>query len=158
MVRIQNMRPLAFKLIPWEFFVKLIILSKMDKSNFIWKTCPRTLLDRHDQTGFFSSGPQRTNSNLQTGFRSIGCMVVEKSRFSDQDDLEKCALDLFWTATIKPRQIEHSVFLRTIEFTDWSQVNRMFGCGEIVIFLPRMMIWKSVPSNFFGPPQLNQRR
>ena len=33
---------------------------------------------------FFSTGPQRTNSNLHTGFRSIGCLVVEKSRFSDR--------------------------------------------------------------------------
>ena len=52
--------------------------------------CPRTLSDRHDQTEtdralwFFSTGPQWTNSNLQTGFRSIGCLVVEKSRFSDR--------------------------------------------------------------------------
>ena len=32
----------------------------------------------------FFTGPQRTNLNLQTGFGSIGCMVVEKSRFSDR--------------------------------------------------------------------------
>ena len=32
---------------------------------------------------FFSTGPQWTNLNLQTGLRSIGCSVVEKSRFSD---------------------------------------------------------------------------
>ena len=29
---------------------------------------------------------------------------------TEEDDLEKCALELFWTATIKPRQIERSVF------------------------------------------------
>merc|ERR1711875_121500 len=27
---------------------------------------------------------------------------------TEDDDLEKCALELFWTATIKPRQIERS--------------------------------------------------
>ena len=32
-----------------------------------------------------------------------------------------------------------------LEFTDWSQVNRMHGCGEIAIFRQRMRIWKSVP-------------
>ena len=37
MVRIQNMRSLAFKLIPSEFFEKLIILSKIDESNFFEK-------------------------------------------------------------------------------------------------------------------------
>ena len=31
-----------------------------------------------------STGPQRTNLNLQTGLRSIRCSVVEKSRFSDR--------------------------------------------------------------------------
>ena len=52
--------------------------------------CPRTLSDRHDQTEtdralwFFSTGPQQTNLNLQTGLRSIGCSAVEKSRFSDR--------------------------------------------------------------------------
>ena len=52
--------------------------------------CPQTLSDRHDQTEtdralwFFSTGPQRTKWNLQTCFRSIGCLVVEKSRFSDR--------------------------------------------------------------------------
>ena len=29
-------------------------------------------------------GPKQTNLNLQTGLRSIGCSVVEKSRFSDR--------------------------------------------------------------------------
>ena len=29
---------------------------------------------------------------------------------TEEDDLEKCAIKLFWTATIKPRQIERSVF------------------------------------------------
>ena len=37
MVRIQNMRSLAFKLIPGEFFEKFIILSKMDENNFFEK-------------------------------------------------------------------------------------------------------------------------
>ena len=52
--------------------------------------CNSALSDRHDQTKTdrvlwsFSTGPQQTNLNLQTGLRSIGCSVVEKSRFSDR--------------------------------------------------------------------------
>ena len=45
-----------------------------------------------------------------------------------------------------------------IKFTDWFQVNQMLGCGEIAIFRPRMMIWKSVVSNFVGTLQLNRGR
>ena len=39
---------------------------------------------RQIERSAFSTGPQRTNSNLQTGLRSIRCLVVEKSRFSDR--------------------------------------------------------------------------
>ena len=52
--------------------------------------CPRILSDRHDQTEtdralwFVSTGPQRTNSSLQTGLRSIGCLVLEKLRYFRQ--------------------------------------------------------------------------
>ena len=52
--------------------------------------CPQTLSDRHDQTEtdralwVFSTGPQRTNSNLQTGLRSTGLTVVEKTLVSDE--------------------------------------------------------------------------
>ena len=52
--------------------------------------CPRTLSDRHDQTEtdralwFFSTGPQWTNSNLQTGLRFSRGSVPEKSQFSDR--------------------------------------------------------------------------
>ena len=90
MVRIQNMRPLAFKLIPGEFFEKLIILSKMDENNFFEKCVlelSRTAMIKPKQlerSVLFSTGPQWTNLNLQTGFRSIGCLVVEKSRFFDK--------------------------------------------------------------------------
>ena len=45
--------------------------------------------------------------------------------------LEKCVLKLCPTAVIKLRQIKHSDKLK---FIDWSQVKRMFGCGEIAIF------------------------
>ena len=37
MVRFQNMRPSAFKLTPWDFFQKLIILSQINKNNFFEK-------------------------------------------------------------------------------------------------------------------------
>ena len=45
--------------------------------------CPRTLSDRHDQTEtdralwFVSTGPQRTNSSLQTYLRSTGFSVSQ---------------------------------------------------------------------------------
>ena len=89
MVRIQNMRPLAFKLLPWEFFEKFIILSKMDENNFFEKCvlelCRTAMIKprRIKRSGFFSTEPQQTNSSLQTGLRSIGCLVVEKSQYSD---------------------------------------------------------------------------
>ena len=65
---------------------------------------------------------------------------------------EKCVLELralvffYWT------QMEKHVFI------DWSEVNRMFCCGEIVIFLQRMMILKNASSNFVEPPRLNWDR
>ena len=35
---------------------------------------------------FYSTGPQRTNSSLQTGLRSNGGLVPEKSLFPIEDD------------------------------------------------------------------------
>ena len=90
MVRIQNMRPLAFKLIPWEFFEKLIILSKMDENNFFEKCvlelCRTAMIKPRqiERSCFFSTGLQLTNLNLQTSLRSIGCSVVENRDFSDR--------------------------------------------------------------------------
>ena len=45
------------------------------------------------------------------------------------DDLEKCILELRQTATIKPRQIERSVFFYwtktdKLEYKDWFEPNR----------------------------------
>ena len=37
-----------------------------------------------ERSVFFSSGPQWTNSNLQTGLRLTGSLVLEKSKFSDK--------------------------------------------------------------------------
>ena len=88
----------------------------MDENNFFLKMCPRTLSDRHDQTEtdrvlwFFSIGPQRTKLNLQACLRSIGWLWRNRDFPTEDDDLEKCALELFRTATIKPRQIERSGF------------------------------------------------
>ena len=45
-----------------------------------------------------------------------------------------------------------------LKFGDWSEVNRIFGCGEIMIYWQRMMIWKKVSSSFNGPPRLNRDR
>ena len=61
---------------------------------------------------------------------------VEKSQFRY---LEKGVLKLLWATTIKPRKIERSVFFYwtttdKLEFTDWGEVQRRFGSGEIAIF------------------------
>ena len=65
MVRIQNMTPLAFNLIPWEFFEKLIILSKMDEDNFFKKCvlelCRTAMIKPRqiERSGFFLLGHNR---------------------------------------------------------------------------------------------------
>ena len=63
----------------------------------------------------------------------------------EDDYLEKCVLERCRTTLIKPRLIERSDFLYWIttdklEFSDWSQVNWVFGCGEITMFRQRVMI------------------
>ena len=70
-----------------EYFFEEII-SKISISLF-GKSLSRTLSGCHAQTKkdralwFCSTGPQQTNLNLQTGLRSNGGSVPEKSRFSD---------------------------------------------------------------------------
>ena len=79
--------------------------------------CPRTLSDRHDQTEtdralwFFSTRPQRTPRihRLVSG-QSDAWLWRNRDFPTEDEDLEKCALELFWTATIKLRQIERSGF------------------------------------------------
>ena len=117
MVRIQNMRPLAFKLIPWESFEKLIILSKMAENNFFEKCVlelcritmikPRQiecsgllLLDHNGQTWIY---------RLVSG-QSDAWLWRNRDFPTEDDDLEKCALELCRSTKIKPRQIERSVF------------------------------------------------
>ena len=117
MVRIQNMRPLAFKLIPWEFFEKLIILSKMEENNFLEKCvlelCRTAMIKpRHlERSGFFllDHNGQTRIYRLVLG-QSDAWLWRNRDFQTDDDDLENCALELFWTATIKPRQIERSCF------------------------------------------------
>ena len=41
-----------------------------------------------ERSGFFSTGPQWTNMNLQTGLRYNKGLVPEKSRFSDRGGLK----------------------------------------------------------------------
>ena len=48
----------------------------------------------------------------------------------------ECSVCSYWTTMDKR------------EFTHWSEVNRMFGCGEIAIFQQRMTIWKMRPQTF----------
>ena len=54
------------------------------------KRCSRTLPGRHDKTEkdralwFFSTGPQRTNLNLQTVLKSIECLVLKISGFTNK--------------------------------------------------------------------------
>ena len=64
--------------------------------------------------------------------------IVEDRQKSQFCYLEKGVFELNWAATIKLRKIECSGFFYwtttdKLEFTDWSQVNRMFICGEIAI-------------------------
>jgi len=89
--------------------------------------------------------------------------LIISSKIDKSNFFEKCVLELCRTAMIKPRQIERSDFFYwtttdKLKFTDWSHVNRMLGCGDIMIFRQRMRIWKSGPSSFVGPPKLNQGR
>ena len=42
-----------------------------------------------------------------------------------------------------------------IEFTDWSQVHRMFSSGEIAIFQHRMVI--APPSRYLGSRNLKKK-
>ena len=78
MARNQKMKPLAFKLVPWGFFEKSVFLSKMNKNRFLGKCSlelcqTATIKPRHKyRSGFFSNGPQQTNSSLRTCLR-FGC-------------------------------------------------------------------------------------
>ena len=72
-------------------------------------------------------------------------MIMTKIRKNCQKSqfryLEKGVLELCRAATLKPRKRERYGFLYwpttdKLEFTDWSKVSRMFGCGEIVILEP----------------------
>ena len=72
MVRIQKMRPLAFKLISWEFFEYSEILLKISNSLF-GKRSSRTLV--------FFSWTTTDKLDLQTGLRSTGLTVLEKCDF-----------------------------------------------------------------------------
>ena len=82
---------------------------------------------------------------IPLAIKQILSKVVNFSKIDNFFLLEKCVLKSFWTAKIKPRQIECSVFFKwsttdELEFEDWSKVNQMFVCGEITIFLQRLMI------------------
>ena len=79
--------------------------------------CPRTLSDRHDQTEtdrvlfFFLLDHNRHAQIYRLVSGQSDAWLWRNRDFPTEDeDLEKCALELFRTATIKPRQIERSVF------------------------------------------------
>ena len=97
------MRPLAFKLVPWEI---------MENSGILWKIIEN--LNFATWRKVFSNfvGPPQLNREERSGFFS------------------------YWTTMDK------------LEFTDWSQVNRMNGCGEKAIFRWRKM--------FVPPPPLSR--
>merc|ERR1712081_119283 len=115
MVRIQNMRHLAFKLIPCDFFEKLINLSKMEENDFFEKCvlelCRTAMIKpRHiERSGFFllDHNGQTQIYRLVSG-QSDAWLWRNRDFLTEDDDLEKCVLELFQTATIKPRQIERS--------------------------------------------------
>ena len=114
------MRPLAFKLIPGEFFEKLIILSKMDENNFFEKyvleLCRTAMIK---PTQIECSGLFLLDHNVQTCIyrlvsgQSYAWLWRNHDFLTEDDDLKKCALELCRTTTMKPRQIERSVFFST---------------------------------------------
>ena len=72
-----------------EFSKKSVKNCQKSTFRYLEKGVSRTSSGRHASTEkdralwFFSTGLQRTNLNLQTGLRSNGVSVPEKSRFSD---------------------------------------------------------------------------
>ena len=79
--------------------------------------CPQTLSNGQDQTEtdralwFFCTGPQWTPRIYRLVAGQSDAWLWRNRDFpTEDDDLEKCALELFRTAKIKPRQIERSGF------------------------------------------------
>ena len=100
MFKIQNMRVLAYKLVPREFFEESVILSKMDKNCFFGKMHPlelrRTAMLKPRQIE--RSGFLLLDHNGQTRVNRLvsGQRIVQLWRNCDfptgDDDLEKCVL------------------------------------------------------------------
>ena len=87
--RIQNMRPPAFKLIPWEFFGKSVILSKINKNLFLEKCILESPLvfiplDHNGQTQVY---------RLCWGQPDVW-LWGNRNFLTEDDDLEKCVLKL----------------------------------------------------------------
>ena len=80
--------------------------------------CPRTLSNCHDQTEtdralwFCLLDHNRQTQIYRLVLGQSDTRLWRNRDFpTEDDDFEKCALELFWNATIKSRQIERSGFL-----------------------------------------------
>ena len=70
-----------FSRILWKFQESYKKMLKVLHRSFILHVTHRSYLSR--RRGCFSTGPQRTNSSLQNGLGSTGCLGAEKTQFSD---------------------------------------------------------------------------
>ena len=79
----------------------------MEKDVYKLRQAAMIKLRKIECSGFFSTGPQQTNSNLQTSIRSNGGSVPEKSRFSDGKRVSETSLCF---VLYKPIKIEPKRF------------------------------------------------
>ena len=99
--------------------------------------CPRTLSDRYDQTEtdralwfFLLDHNGQTQIYRLVSGQSDAWLWRNRNFPAEDDDLEKCSLKLCRTATIKPRQIEPTVFFTGQQRTHSSLQTglRSIGC------------------------------
>ena len=108
--RFQILRSLAFNSIP-EKFLK-IMECWLKSSKLLKMVLCRAAIDRQIEcSGFFlvNHNGQTQIYRLVSG-QSDACLWRNRDFPTEDQDLKKCALELCWTATIKPRQIERSGF------------------------------------------------
>ena len=97
--------------------MKIVHFSKMDENNFFEKCvlelCRTAMIKPRqiERSGFFllDHNGQTRIYRLVSG-QLDACLWRNRDFPTEDDDLEKCSLELFRTATIKPRQIERSGF------------------------------------------------
>ena len=109
MARTQKVRPLAFKLVLWEFFEKLIILVKINENCSLEK-----FILKLRQTATINLRQIERDHNGQSRVCTViwGQLDVRLWRNCDfpteDEDLEKCVLELWRTATIERIALDHN--------------------------------------------------